>query len=473
MDLLRLVMARQPLNLFVRVLPNLLQSESFRRQRAQILELPIGASVSRLEFVRICTQKGELSEEAPRFQRLRYLIARALFLASVESYTYFSSFDPTKLDLWTALESGIPAIQAVALASVVTHHFTSGILTQYNDLKSIPWTNRLYTVMQIIVQKRILNLAPTELSQKEGILVGFLGLSPKNLKDDLSVIAGKATLFSYMNPKINKRSPELDALYQDRQIVPNTKGGIFLEAGYWPPFNVSQNEPDATHRILQYGAYPLIWNLQVPGAEVDVTDLGVPVTRSRYNLINNILEDVEMSEEINYTVLEQYRVIAGYVEVDTSFQETANAAYLVNRYSSHPASMYIFHTPPVSAQGLVLYNPALASIEAWDPHADFHGLRHRIAYARGQGIEKTETWNPETITYPMFLQNPNVTDDEIRHFLKKMSDPTVALEFENKLAISASEGYEAKNLNILQQQSAWTRWEIGAFLLGIKETVAI
>lgn len=144
MDLLRLVLARQSVDSLSR-LPKLLKSRRFSLARS----LALGYTNSQ-ELVSVTTRFGEISRDSTKYLNLKYVAARAIFLRDWQHYVKLT-LTASRLDFWLAMESGVPEIQAKALAVVLGEkkgHESKLTRYQYNDLTSIPWTKQLKAIIE-------------------------------------------------------------------------------------------------------------------------------------------------------------------------------------------------------------------------------------------------------------------------------------------------------------------------------------
>lgn len=142
MDLLRLVLCYQNVNKLL-ALPRLCRDQLFLEQRAATRDYFL-----RGDLAEDAAKAGEISPKAKAYVRPEMILSRTLFLQNRD--LILDAIDKTdQVDFWVALESGIPEVQAKALAAYEFRHKGNGnqvsskALNGYNDLTAIPWTERL------------------------------------------------------------------------------------------------------------------------------------------------------------------------------------------------------------------------------------------------------------------------------------------------------------------------------------------
>ena len=114
MDLLRLVLAKQPLDRLLN-LPVLADSKTFVRAFQQ----PFDREGWTNDFIGHATTRGELCRESMCLVSCGNLRNRAVFLRDAKWYKFFRNGGEEDLDFWYAIESGIPEIQSQAIAGLM------------------------------------------------------------------------------------------------------------------------------------------------------------------------------------------------------------------------------------------------------------------------------------------------------------------------------------------------------------------
>lgn len=145
MDLFRLVLCHQPLDRLLDF-PVLLRCERFLRVRRST----VNTRGMVPDYIQQCTMEGELCRFSFAHAKCIDLRNRAVFLREVKWYYLFCNKSEEDHDVWYALESGIPEIQARALAYLGTEH-ADYFLSKFNDLSSVEWTPQLKKEIESIL----------------------------------------------------------------------------------------------------------------------------------------------------------------------------------------------------------------------------------------------------------------------------------------------------------------------------------
>lgn len=136
MDLLRLVMARQPLESLKRF-PNLLRSLEFLKTRHAVLGIPVKVSEITYPQEHVMAVaasfilNGELLSDAAGYLKSDAMMYRSLFLRQPDYYRHFSGGAGMSVDFWAPLLSGMPGVQARALA-LLSYFISEGITFDVN-----------------------------------------------------------------------------------------------------------------------------------------------------------------------------------------------------------------------------------------------------------------------------------------------------------------------------------------------------
>lgn len=165
MDLLRLVLCHQTLDK-LNTLPTLFQSQRFLRLRG-LVRKGVQFEGDYLLYVGICTRYRELSRMAPLYLDGLTLIDEAMFQQNVEMFNYFANLHPRLVNVWEALKTGVPEIQAKALSLLhddpnsidqPRDPFEGNVLFNSQMSESeIPWTDTLYKeVRDYILKTRVI-----------------------------------------------------------------------------------------------------------------------------------------------------------------------------------------------------------------------------------------------------------------------------------------------------------------------------
>lgn len=194
MDLLRLVLSRQPLQKLLQ-LPRLLRSPVFQGVRTEL----VGRGIPGNDFVRSLSRSGELSSEAEKYCSVQEILYRSIFLLEVGAYVEYVGMAEEEFDLPLALLSGIPWIQAAALAKFITNDErllksnpdTIGDIVPPFQAQKINWTSPLRNiVIDIIFPQRLVH------GQVDVFIFGYLDIKlPEGRKwnlDNYVYFAGAA-----------------------------------------------------------------------------------------------------------------------------------------------------------------------------------------------------------------------------------------------------------------------------------------
>lgn len=163
MDLLRLVLARQPADKLWRM-PNLMKPR-FLETRAEIWGYQNTG-----DLILDSTRRGEVSTLSFTYVRLQFLKDRAVFLRHAGIFNVLCDVNAFEGDFWNELASGIPEIQARAIIPYfflssrdmsnedrrwlglgrISHDREppSGRIEECNDPVSIPWTASLFKAIE-------------------------------------------------------------------------------------------------------------------------------------------------------------------------------------------------------------------------------------------------------------------------------------------------------------------------------------
>lgn len=152
MDLLRLVLAKQKIENLARF-PQLMRSLPFHHVRCSIFQIDYMSKISASQFVTLYALRGELTPDLHVLVGSTYASCRALFRLDVRKYRLYTYDKRILLDFWGALRTGVPEIQARAIAYCIKEPINvMGQLCVVGDilkvvLLSIPWTKQLCHVI--------------------------------------------------------------------------------------------------------------------------------------------------------------------------------------------------------------------------------------------------------------------------------------------------------------------------------------
>ena len=399
MDLLRLVLARQSLDRLLDF-PVLLGREPFLQTR----RLYINTGSWNPDYLLQCTLDGELCRLSALRATCGNLRNRAVFLRDAKWYKFFRNAREDNFDFWYAIESGIPEIQAQALAisSFRDAQLISALCT-FNDLHAIPWTPQLKEEIRALVLK--IDAARVRLSSPEawkfGNLLYLYGYLDIPLPPGLQDLVNERIYYTGL----------MDLLLEDKFTVERNETVDYIQkhtrAGYFPaylPQVQSLAMLSAPREMLDPGSflvqivkaaimtasgilelhklYPEVFqyciNLYLDWA-------GMTLRRAVVVRVRNYLDDPEFTAIFDGTpIIAPYRIVAGYyVPGRTDLQVLRlNVANL----QEHPkeASLQAKYR---SVQQLVLYRP-------WSMSTRYPA--GRTAFLRGQAKTSSTEWTNTT-----------------------------------------------------------------------------
>lgn len=149
MDLLRLVLSHQPLQRLLQ-LHNLLGDIRFRSIRARFVNTRSSDASTASTYIRDCVAEGELIKEATKYVPLDELVYRSMFLHDVEMYFQLAKNAPLN-DVYMALKTGVPEIQAFALALGLSRSSVLKLNCTETDLTEIEWTPDLRRIFKDVI----------------------------------------------------------------------------------------------------------------------------------------------------------------------------------------------------------------------------------------------------------------------------------------------------------------------------------
>lgn len=217
MDLLRLVLARQPLQKLL-TLPKLMGSRRFLLLRSSLLNRKLFLQGSVDDYIKACTHDGELTEFSIHYCSAEQHTYRAAFLLNAALHNRYYSFC-TNVDFWAALATGVPEIQAAVIADAMvtiekSHYIQRDQITLYageRRLRKVNWTPGLRKAFSHHVAPLLITLEMHDLA-----VLGYLGLDVGTIKigtdDTFSYIWGFC-LARYEGEEQIQKDEETDRLF--------------------------------------------------------------------------------------------------------------------------------------------------------------------------------------------------------------------------------------------------------------------
>lgn len=316
MDLLRLVLSRQPIEVLRSRFERLLRSSEFILIRSGVIN-GTRRGFSWSEYLEFCTKQGELCHISVIWETKEALTSRCVFLRDVENYLYFATTSNNYIDVCYGLSSGIRKIQAMAMA-----HYGTGHCVAIGSLRvpwTIPWTPALRERVKTYMKKN------NELGGRSSLLLGYLDDEWKSKTFEQV----KGFLYSRTkNRSIVTRDPVAEDYLEKycfmsvQKYLKGEKGSlnltpVLIESGYLYP----------VIEMLE-GAKPMIMDHHKVTA---ITFIRIPlIKRYDYNLAsiqlpirNYTAEDVLMAQEA-LTDPEVMGKISQYPNVVTLYQQLAS-----------------------------------------------------------------------------------------------------------------------------------------------------
>ena len=145
MDLLRLVLSWQGLDGLRRF--RLLRCEKFRQVRVSVVNTRISDISSVEKYLTSCVEQGEIFLGADLYIDWSICVMRGVFMRNMEQ-SYIRKEIGNFLDHWSLIETGIPEAQALGLLALFKHG-----TYRFNDLNTIPWTEKLKKVVLFITSR--------------------------------------------------------------------------------------------------------------------------------------------------------------------------------------------------------------------------------------------------------------------------------------------------------------------------------
>ena len=368
MDLLRLVLARQPLAK-LKQLPVLLRSTRFLQTRLVTVNKPNGIFLES-HYDMECLSDGELFPEAASIGSPKHLCNRAVFLLNAETLKYFSA-QIDGLDFWYAISTGDREIIEIAFEWLDRDPRS---LETFNDLESIPWTDELRNLFRMRSDLITGYFNVSVNAEKIATLMGFLEL-PLPVKEPQwhyfvgyckyrLLREGGSTLEK--NHDIEAKIPESGHAVNPMQVQAqwNTKTTFFIRSGYLYPLITQENNDyrwaDILNMAFLYASEKLIHYIIRNRKVLRVRFWGyfyILIKRSYVERVKIILNDARIKESLPPEVVESYKIIAGY-QISGIASEEARAS--VGNPDPDPGKRrgaFRYNADVPSLQGIVIYDP--------------------------------------------------------------------------------------------------------------------
>ena len=393
MDLLRLVLARQPVAKLT-TFQKLLQSRLFVQTRAQIYDLPPG------DPVKTSVLAGDLCPGAEEIVEHGMLLIRACFLRSSALFLHYSWANRGSLDFWYALGTGIPEIQNEAFRVMMDSPAYAFQLNSIEDEASIPWTSDLKVRFRGLLERlrKTKGILSEISSQVWGIAEIKLTAEQFQKLDSADAIDYLAAwVRSILKYEITTEIvPEVELLLNTNKI--NITSYVYakmcIKMGYLHhlmPYIIGLNLDEVTKIVaaafwaVNYSVLLLVAN---SGASVIVrnvnNDLATPysVTVKQAEDARKCLQTPQILQMMGPDLVEYYRIIAGEI-----FHSDFESSYRMTAGNPGPTTTNVPDDRSISIQGIVIYDPEwIFNQKERDRSAASKAVRY--AYARGK-------WLPE------------------------------------------------------------------------------
>lgn len=374
MDLLRLVMAQQPMAK-LETLGRLVTSPKFKKMwygSRNIEPRDLGRPIQE-----VATYHGELSPESQIYMHTMLLNFRAIFLLSASSYNYFSDIGSNANSFWNAIATGIPEIQARALL-IMEGTTGRGYLLEINETAEIPWTPALRSEIIALLAPQlqdIENLIDEEYMNSLNRLMAALGMNQVKFLE-----RGDFTYKVESIRRILNYKPEMRRNREVEQIEEVIAAMIY--GGYYYGVLRTTLYPEVVSTAFDAYAYELLHHYVYKRGYATI--VGLPregyqrrvVSRAEIISIRRILGDVRVRSIMNPELLNIYRVLAGEIveeRVPNSYRFIVSNPGPVT--TVFPSQYEYKRALTRSTQGLVVYaNNFRDAIESF------------ALYARGENI---------------------------------------------------------------------------------------
>ena len=384
MDLLRLVLARQPASRLA-VLPRLFRSRQFVALRESVHDIKHKEDDPLLNSA----LAGDLSPEIHGPLSWKDILARSCFLCNWGMFQHFALEVGLNMDFWYAIGTGVPEIQDYAIekmkitfTNVDPRHHRSFIdqLYRIEDEGTLPWTPELKTKIRDMVH-HIMRKVPNMLDLIPGWLYGVAEVDLKanmpnfssyrhSSKQDYVISMVRSILDFKSANSVSKRVDKVLKKYDfETKLNARSEFDLYMRMGYSILiFLALENLTIYTRQMainvvrdaLGEVDYQILLYLCNHGyaSEVEPQDgLGVRhkwfITREKVENARKCLDDPHIRQLMGPDLLTIYRTISGEVFSDSGSWNryripVANPGVSVGNEISYGS---------ISIQGIVMYDP--------------------------------------------------------------------------------------------------------------------
>lgn len=404
MDLLRLVLAKQPLAKLV-MMRKLIGNDTFLQVRMDSINrrrVPVPEN-GKEWYLRYCTLEGELWQKSFFHVDLQLLRLRAIFLRYQGGFKQFRDYRIRDFLMWKYLESDIPEIQARALVQVFldaesgNHDEVKHFMSLHKDLTIIHWTPQLKQVISNVLRSSL-----EDIDHRVMFLAGFLHLRRRHSTWDEFYLSGYLTSFTNGDTTETKIPECEDAI---KRSFPGMNAqdqvNVIALSGY---INFSYSESWAGRYALdrgyQYARLPLLrryisnFKRSAGSGEYDRMRMLLGIGQIEFNApddyiskklvlrVRKILDNETIVSQFPAKAREDYEIIAGNISLPTDNEDGTNLRVLIgNKPEGYqfniPIKSYIGST---TFQASVVYDPLYSFYESTE------GIGRHVGYQRGLGV---------------------------------------------------------------------------------------
>lgn len=415
MDLLRLVLARQPMARLVS-LPRLLWSPRFEAVWRSLRGIHTHRGKS---LIQLATLAGDISPDSQIFAAAEDILNRTIFLRRPDMYGYFILIDQSKIDFWYALSSGIPEIQAHAILVAGQLGMDSRLRMMHTlgDSLSIPWTQSLRAEIGNLLPKsgnypgigKIYGAAqlplPYDFSQKERQVVSYFNGFTRSI-----LRGGDTTEYVPEISSILGALSDENAHLLDEDVI--RFGYLYRQ----PNIHVFQIYVEAVVGIVYTKLKELATSGAITVAQIDLNhgplqylyDTQMILTEDVILRARRCLADKDIVGILLPEVVARYKVIAGYL-VDDAVGADLRMATGNPGPGTQSMPVSIGET---SIAGCKMFDP-IWSIEIDQQYKVYSGLgrlARRVAFARGQSWMVKLIWGPTNVKVTVTSLKPEYRD---------------------------------------------------------------
>lgn len=426
MDLLRLVLAKQPVVKLIS-LPALARNSQFLRVRNNLHGIQKSSTGNLLQDSILA---GDLAPEAFQLLQNSHNMNRAIFLGNPGLFLHFARKSSHDLDFWYALGSGVPEIQAHALAWMQLRLENEAVRGQRRgedfeellaelvgvvDEGSIPWTPKLKAQLKRIVESFLeeKEVSPFEIPVISGICnIPTAGIQYSQTQLTTYIIARVRSILNYrssleFNTEINRLLTSLNVIQLVEMAHPYGEAlYVVARTGYYYPLRARLTGSGGLFIMIAAAGllameFDLLFYMAEAGFLRGVTvPAGTPFTVPNMNLpvrlvinIRKCLDDSRIREIMSPEILLAYRAISGEI-----FDDVVPSP--IRMLVANPGQQTGPYPVRGSIQSIVLYDAR------WLLSPEYEGIPKEYLAARGD-LDEEDIQPPGSINlnqFPHFME---------------------------------------------------------------------